>query len=66
MDGDSLQVAPQPPWGHRPIPEVAVPGVSGWGGIDCSLALLMSRPTTGFNLAHNEGERQQSLPLPQP
>lgn len=32
MDGDSLQVAPQPPWGHRPIPEVAVPGVSGWGG----------------------------------
>lgn len=35
------------------------------GDIDWCLAFLMSRPTTGFNLAHNEGERQQSL-LPQP
>lgn len=33
--------------------------------IDWSLAFLMSCPTTCFNLAHNEGERQQFLP-PQP
>lgn len=40
-------------------------GCRGGGDIDWSLAFLMSCPTTGFNLAHNEGERQRSL-LPQP
>lgn len=59
------------PRGHGPDPErqcLGVPRGAGrcWAGdIDWSLAFLMSCPTTSFNLAHNEGERQQFL-LPQP
>lgn len=59
------------PRGHGPVPERQRLGVSrgagrAWAGdIDWSLAFLMSFPTTSFNLAHNEGERQQFL-LPQP
>lgn len=59
------------PRGHRPVPKRRQLGVSRgagrcWAGdIDWSLAFLMSCPTASFNLAHNEGERQQFL-LPQP
>lgn len=68
MDVQSLPELAHPR-GRGPVPrrqQLGVPRGAGqcWGH-RLVLAFLMSCLTASFNLAHNEGERQQFLP-PQP